>query len=253
MKRSPTVPARLLLLSLALALAPALTGDASAAGIPPSFSAIYEVQRALFTVGRTRVVFSRPSAERYVYSSRSVTTGLAALFRDTRVNERSEGRITDTGLRPERYRYERTGSEARSGELRFYWDDGQVVNDVGGRPWRLDIPPDTKDRVVGSVQLMHDLAAGERELRYPVADGGRLRTYRFNVTGRERVDSALGELEALRVVRTDDDGPGTTVLWCAPSLSFLPIRIEHSDPEEGDYTMTLERVDFRRPGSANQR
>lgn len=236
-----------------LLLAAVLLNGMAAAGVPPAFEATYQVRHGLFTIGETRVAFSRPAPARYVYRSRSVATGLVALFSDTRVDERSEGRLTEGGLRPERYRYERSGDDARHGELRFYWEDGQVVNDVGGHAWRMDIPPDTRDRVVGSVQLMHDLDTGKRTLSYPIADGGHLRTYHFRVTGRERVESGVGELEALRVVRTDADGPARTVLWCAPALHYLPLRIEHSDPEEGDYTMTLQQVEGLDPATANQR
>ncbi|MBA1147042.1 DUF3108 domain-containing protein [Ectothiorhodospiraceae bacterium WFHF3C12] len=227
---------------LSILLLLSASAGARAGDIPPPFTAVYNVQRGLFTVAQTRVAFSRPSDGHYRYRSRSEASGLAALFRDAEVHERSEGLIVERGLRPLRYTYRRTGDEARAGELRFYWEDGQVVNDVGGHPWRLDIPPGTRDRVVGSLQLMHDLSAGERELSYHVADGGRLRTYHFRVDGRERLDTGLGELQTLRVVRTDADGDGRTVLWCAPSLHYLAVRIEHSDPEEGDYVMTLKEL-----------
>lgn len=220
----------------------ALSGVLHARQAPPPFEAVYSVQRGLFSVAETRVVFSRPADGRYVYRSRSRATGLARLFRDAQVRERSEGWIVEGGFRPARYRYRRTGDAPREGELRFYWEDGQVVNDVGGHPWRLDIPPGTRDRVVGSLQLMHDLAAGERKLVYPVADGGRLRNFRFRVTGRERIETAIGELETLRVVRTGGEADDRTVLWCAESLHFLPVRIEHRDNQEGAYAMHLERV-----------
>jgi hypothetical protein len=211
-------------------------------GVPQPFSATYVLQRGLFNVAQTRVELQRPGAGRYVYRTHSYATGIAALLGGGGIRERSEGTVTEDGLRPTRYRYRRSGDETRDGELRFYWDDGQVVNDFGDHPWRMDIPPDTKDRVIGTVQLMYDLAAGRDSLEYPVADGGRLRTYRFEVDGEETLNTDLGRFETLRVIRTDAENRSRTILWCAKALHYLPVRIDHTDAGEDDYRMELEKV-----------
>jgi len=231
------------LLILALLSAAAAAESDPAAEVPPPFTATYSVDHGVLEVGKTHVEFRRPTPGRYHYRSHSYTVGVADLFYGDEVRERSDGVVDGSGLRPLVYRYRRTGSREREGELRFHWEDGEVVNDVGGHPWHMDIPRTAKDRVVGSVQLMTDLARGERSLVYHVADGGWLRTYRFKVKGEGEVDTGLGSFHALKVVRKEEDGNSRTVLWCAPSLHYLAVRIEHHDREEGDYTMELEKLE----------
>lgn len=232
-------PGRLVCLILLLLAAQRSGGEDA---VPQPFSATYTLQRGFFSVAEMRMEFRRPGAGRYVYRTHSYATGIATLFGGAEVRERSEGTVNEDGLRPVLYRYRRSADKTRNGELRFYWDDGQVVNDFGDHPWRMDIPRHTKDRIVGTVQLMHDLAAGRESLEYPVADGGRLRTYRFEVDGEATLRTDLGRFETLRVIRTDAEDRSRTILWCAKALHYLPIRIDHTDAGEDDYRMELEKV-----------
>ncbi|KAB7623205.1 DUF3108 domain-containing protein [Alkalilimnicola sp. S0819] len=226
---------------LGLLLICALTSPAGA-DAPPAFHAVYEVSRGGFTLGRAEVNFQRLGARRYHYHSLTQPTGLAALFFRAEVEESSHGLLTEQGPKPLRYEYIRRGRDARHAVLRFDWEQGEVVNDIGERPWRMPIPPDALDRLVSPLQLMHDLRQGERELVYPIADGGKLKTYRLRIDGEEMRETAVGTFRTLRVVRVEDSDKRTT-LWCAPELGYLAVHMEQQEEGESTVRLSLRRLD----------
>lgn len=234
------------------ALTVAIGGAAADTGVPPSFEARYELRKGPLTLGEARLRFERQGDGRYRYRMHTRPVGVTRLVYSAEVREVSEGRIVAGGFRPDRYRYERTGDDrAREAELRFNWGDGEVVNDVADRPWRMGIPPDTLDRVVSPLQLMHDLAAdgAEDPLTYRIADGGELKTYRLEVEGRETVSVPAGRFEALRIVRHDTDSDRETRLWCAPELGYLAVQVEQHEDGERNFHLVLadvEGIDYER-------
>lgn len=67
----------------------------------------------------------------------------------------------------------------------------------------------------------------------------------FKVTQREKIDTPLGELNALHVVRMPppDSKDQQLDIWLAPSLEWYPARVRFSE-EEGDYIeQTLQKVE----------
>ncbi|RFA30428.1 hypothetical protein CAI21_04960 [Alkalilimnicola ehrlichii] len=232
---------RQLLGGLLIGLIGLFLSDALAA-LPPEFSARYRVSLGSITVGEARLELEHLPDDRYRYRSVSRPTGITGLFYRREVSEYSEGKVTDSGLQPERYYYERRGRGSRNVELRFDWEKGRVINLVADDRWQMKIPPDTMDRLVSQLQLMDDLKNGTSELEYRIADGGLLRTYRLTVEGRETLHTRLGEFETLRVTRqqTEDDSRATT-FWAAPALNYLPVRVDHRERNDA-YRMTLDEV-----------
>lgn len=235
---------RRLLLALTLLLATA--GAAAEFTAPPDYRAEYELNKGPLTLGRATLEFQRLAGERYLYRMYTRPTGMASLFYDDRIHEHSRGRITADGFRPERYVYRRSGDDkAREAELTFDWEANEVFNDVGDHPWHLDIPPDTLDRVVSPLQLMHDLAErGDRDtLTYRIADGGKLKTYTLSIAGEETVDTPAGRFRTLKVVRRDEDGERETRLWCAPALGYLAVKVEQWEEDDGTVELLLREVE----------
>ena len=230
----------------ALSAGPVLTASAGAAA-PPDFQARYELSRAGFTVGRSDLRFSRPFPKRYDYALHTRATGMARMVLKSEVLESSRGRITADGFRPDVYRYVRRGDErARRAELRFDWYAMEVVNDIAEYPWRMAITPDTIDRVISPLQLMHDLAErdpDEATLVYRIADGGRLKTYQLQVEEREWVTTPAGRFEALRIRRRDPDSDRETLLWCAPQLHYLAVQIEQYENGSRNFRLRLAEVE----------
>lgn len=229
-----------------------LTASASstepAAETPPAFSARYDVRKAGLTLGHAELRFRRPADSRYLYRLSIRPGRLAGLFYSSTVREMSIGRIQSDGFRPDVYRYNRSGGDDdRQAELRFDWDTLSVVNDIEARPWRMDITPDTIDRVISPLQLMHDLADRDidedDELVYRIADGGQLKTYVLRIGDKAMVETPAGRFEALRIRRSDTDSDRETTLWVAPSLQYLAIQVEQREDGDRNFRMVLSAVD----------
>ncbi len=232
--------------ALSAATAVALcAGAASASGLPERFDASFVLSADGIEVGQTRWLLEPAGDGRYLYRSHSETVGIAKLMRHERIEERSEWRFDDTGrVQPLHYAYSRSGDRrARNVSVEFDWDDGRVLNTLNGHTWSMELKRGTLDKLVYLLALMHDLSEGARATRYAIADGGRLKQYQLVVVGEERIDTVLGPLEALVVERRrDGEEEGTTRVWCAPALRFLPVQVEHRE-EDGVVRLTLTRIE----------
>ncbi|RZU98994.1 DUF3108 domain-containing protein [Spiribacter vilamensis] len=227
-------------------LAGAASGAEPAVEAPPAFSARYDVRKAGLTLGHAELRFRRPTESRYLYRLSIRPGRLAGMFYSSTVREMSIGRIQPDGFRPDVYRYNRSGGDDdRRAELRFDWDTLSVVNDIEARPWRMDITPDTIDRVISPLQLMHDLADldGDDELVYRIADGGQLKTYVLRVGDKTMVETPAGRFEALRIRRSDTDSDRETTLWVAPALRYLAVQVEQREDGDRNFRMVLNTVD----------
>ncbi len=141
-------------------------------------------------------------------------------------SQQSTGRLTDTGLVPERFadksRSERAAHfEPEQGRIRF-------SNNAPDAPWL----PGTQDRLSVFFQLAAWLNArpdGLREgqrLSLPVAGTSGAAQWQLLVQALEPLDLPAGRWEALRVeVLPQKTFDQRIELWLAPQLDHLPVRI----------------------------
>lgn len=230
-------------LSIGLVLTSVLLSSSALAQSPPDFTAYYGVEKAGLTMGRATLRFRQPVPGHYDYRLRTTAVGVARLLVSSEVIERSRGKIVESGFQPTTYHYERRGDDkARRAELRFDWQALEVVNDVAAYPWRMDITPDTIDRVISPLQLMHDLATrdpDEERLIYRIADGGRLKTYALTIEGEQTIETPAGRFRALHIRRRDTDSDRETHLWCAPELNYLAVQVEQWEDNELNFRLAL--------------
>lgn len=227
---------------LALAWLLALAAGAALASPLPDFEVQYSLRYEDVRVGEAVYRLAR-QGDSYLYESRSRPVGIAAWFRKDRVQEHSQWVWHEERIRPLQYLYRRTGGRSdRDAELIFDWDALQVENRVEGHPWQMDIPPHALDKMVVTLVLMHDLARGLRDVEYAIADGGKLKTYRFKVVGEERVETPAGSFDTLKLERMRDDNKRYTALWCAPELHYLPVKLLQREDDDRIITSELRSV-----------
>lgn len=196
-----------------------------APGTPQKFHVSYELRHNSMLMARMERSLQPGEDGTWIYESRSSPAGLIAAVRSDRIVESSVWRTADGRPQPLRYQYHHTGRrENRHVELTFDWNKGTVMHTINGSPWSMSIPAATLDKLLYQYTLMLDLQNGAQELRYQVADGGGLKTYRFERLGNETVKTPLGRIETVKLQRVE--GGYRTTIWCAPRYGYMPVRVE---------------------------
>ncbi|MCC7414285.1 MAG: DUF3108 domain-containing protein [Gammaproteobacteria bacterium] len=226
-------------LPLVLVLAAAAASPAAHAELPETFTAQYTLSVNGLHVAHMTRALRRIDADLHVFSSRTRAAGIAKLFRGDRVEEESRWRPDGAKVEPVQYRYSQTGGrKQREVTVRFDELSGRIATTVNDQTWHMDMVPGVLDKLVYQLVLMIDLAAGERTLEYRIADGGRIKIYHLEVTGTEHLRTPAGEFDAIRIVRRKSNSARETVIWCAPRLHFLPVRVDYRE-KNGDLTSAV--------------
>lgn len=215
-----------------------------AAPMLPEFEARYSAYKGNLRIAES-VVRLRRLGSTYVYSSVTAPVGLLALFRQDEVSERSVWTPHGGGIRPLEYHYlHKRSDKNRDVALHFDWQEGEVANTVQGHTWTMDIPDGTLDKFSVQLAVMLDLRRDDATLRYQVADGGKLKQYRFRRLGTERVKTPAGEFDTMKLQRLRRrDNDRETFLWCAPTLDYLIVRMEHVEDDGSEFHMELDRLE----------
>ena len=193
------------------------------------FNAIYTVKRNGFGLGSINRSLSLQADNSYIFESYTQTGKMIALFYKDKITERSHWQFIDGRPRPTQYIYHRRGGKReRHVELQFDWKKQRVTNIINSDPWRMQVPPDTQDKLLYQITIMQDLA-DKKALEYTIADGGKLKNYAFEIIGSETIKTGLGHLETIKIKRINDKR--NTTIWCAPSRNFFPVRIRQKEKD----------------------
>ena len=115
-----------------------------------------------------------------------------------------------------------------------------VKNQVEGSLWEMEIPTGTIDKLASQLGVMLALRQDKVDVTFKVADGGRLKEYRFKVIGEETVEVPAGTFETVKITKLRDNKDRVTYVWCAPALNYLPVRIWQQEPDDAAYSSELE-------------
>ncbi len=158
-------------------------------------------------------------------------------------NESSQFEIVDGRIRPLSYNYYRKSfGRKKTAQLTFDWDNAQVHNNTQNKPWSMPIDTPTYDKISYQLQLQLDLKAGREDLRYQIADGGHLKTYHFVRQAEETVKTPAGSFKAVKVLLEKESSDRTTLIWFAPELDYLIVKLSQKDNDERHVEMLLKKV-----------
>jgi len=210
----------------------------------PDFSANYAVKLNGLQAGELKRNLSTDLNGIRTFTSVTQAKGIFAFFKPDLVEETSTWQSHNSEIRPNTYLYQRTGGKKdKYLSLNFDWQKNQVHIDDHKHPWTLNIEESTLDKLVYQLNLMSDLAANKTQFSYRIADGGKLKTYKIDILDTEMVTTPLGKIEAIKLIRHRAKSKGRqTILWCAPGLNYLPIKLEHTEKGGSVFTAVLRRL-----------
>lgn len=176
--------------------------------------------------GEVRLLWQREGDARYTLASLLTSAGMQWLA------QRSEGLIVshmppadEVWLRPQRYSEQRAWRQAQHTQID--WAAGTVVLEDSVQ---ASTQPGMQDRISALMQLslrfrqQPDAPA----IEFAVASRSRVARYRFARHESGSIKLPMGEVEAVRFERVDDDGDAIEV-WLAPAHCALPVRVRWRD------------------------
>ena len=222
-----------------------LLSFSSHAELPGSFTASYNLHYDDLKIGIMERKFTHNKDGSGTFESNGKLTGLAALFRKDKITESSRWEAREGQLRPVAYSYARSGGDKEKSEKHlFNWQNNKVSSSTPDGNKEQDLKTGLLDKLLYQLAMM-EVTEPEAGLSYDLIDGTTLKTYQFEFQGEETLSTPLGKLKTVKFqrIRTkDDESKRSTILWCAPSLHYLPVRVDNVDRKGHLTSIVIKKV-----------
>jgi hypothetical protein len=194
------------------------------------FDVVYNVFRSGMKVAKMKRKLSRMPHESVLYSE-TKTTGLISLFKKVHIIEKSVWKTVNGKLMPQIYEYQNSRND-RDVIVKFDWENKLITNSVNGESWNMPTEEGILDKLLYQYSIMIDLMQGKSDLVYRIADGGREKTYTFETVGEEIINTPLGKLRTIKLIRKRSDSDRQSIFWSAPEMNYLPVKLLIIDDDE---------------------
>ncbi|WP_230411936.1 DUF3108 domain-containing protein [Denitromonas iodatirespirans] len=187
-------------------------------------------------------------ARRYRMESLVETTGLAAILKNFRYLQRSEGALTTQGLRPERFSVDQRGKPLQAAV--FDWAKGEVRIDRGDSKRQAPLGAGDQDVLSIGHQLAQP-AARQTPFELTVVNNKSAAVATVRDLGEAVVSLPLGELPTRHFSVRSEDGKVKIDLWLASASHNLPVRIRVENGKGDVLDQQAERVELGAPRSGS--
>jgi hypothetical protein len=197
---------------------------------PTEFNAVYDVYRSGMKVAKMQRSISIKDDGDLLYHSETNLTGIASFVRKDKIIEQSVWQLEEERIIPLEYVYQHTGiKQERNVVVTFDWEDMQITNSVNGSSWKMPAEEGVLDKLLYQYSIMQEMKAGKTRFTYLIADGGKEKLYKFEAVGEEVIETPLGNLRTIKVVRHREDTDRKSTFWSAADYDYLPVKLENID------------------------
>ena len=194
---------------------------------PPAASSMTVSHKVLWNGVQVAVVkeqFEKRDG-RYHIVSKSDPVGLFALAQRRPATLTSSGRVSEGGRQPERFEGGRGADDARRVSAEFDWAGERLTFTHDGKSERVALPAATQDRLSIMYQFMFFSYEGRREIDFPMTNGRKLDHYRYVITHDVEIDTPLGRMKTLHLVKQRAPDDTQTEVWLSPQHHHLPVKL----------------------------
>lgn len=211
--------------------------------VPGFFEVNYTLYSNDMEVGLMERRFFQKEDGKYAFRSESKTTGFIALLKKVHILEVSNWDFIESSFTPLHYTYNRTkGKKKRDVEINFNWDKQKIVNRVNDSTWHMQTQAGVLDKLLYQLTIMSDLKSGVIPESYFIADGGKIKEYKFEHITDEVIKTPLGEFNTIKLARHKLNSKQETYLWCAYDLDFLPVKVINTEKDDRLSTAIIKSI-----------
>jgi hypothetical protein len=213
-------------------------GDLSA------FEVEFEVGNNLINAGTASLLLEQKE-DLWHYSLTTKPRGVFKLAGKGNISEVSTFKLVTnndlTELQPQTYRFRQDKERRRAVDATFDWNSRTIEHTYRGNDVTETFTDPILDRLTVTLLIMNALRHDFQTTELPIFDTGRIKAVEFVYMGPEELKTRLGTIETLRVInRNATGGSRETTTWFAPSLDYLPVKIEHR--KRGDLVARLSLI-----------
>lgn len=210
---------------------------------PPSYVDMdYDLSRGGDSgrIGVVHVLYNKQRDGSYKLRSETKAQGLAALFVSGELIQTSSGMVTEHGLQPAHFAYEFGNNSDKHQYADFDWTAGQLTMHTSKGDKTVPLPGNAQDLLSFMYQYMFVPPLLEMELS--VTNGKKLSHYVYTFEGEESVNTGLGDLRSLHIVKKNGESEEKTELWLAIDHHYLPIKIRKTEKDGKSYEQLVTRL-----------
>lgn len=161
----------------------------------------------------------------YRLMSETKPVGLAALIQRQPLYFSSTGRIASGGLQPTLFEARRNANEAPQVSAEFDWPQKQLILKHQGKTESVSLPPGTQDRLSVMYQFIFLPPDRIRKLDFPMTNGRKLDQYQYRLAGEVEIDTGMGRLKTLHLVKQREPGDTVNEVWLSPRHQHFPVKL----------------------------
>jgi hypothetical protein len=220
-----------------------LAAAGSTAAAPTTVTAGYDVFRDHLYIGAVKEIFEK-TGDRYSIVSEINPTGIAALFRG-KEKLTSSGTITHAGLRPQKFTAERSDDSTKNVAAIFDWDAGLLRMSFDGLEQTAPLTGGTQDRVSVMYQFLFLKLKQASKLNFAMTNGKKIEPYRYRLVGNEMINTSLGKLHTLHLVKEREAEDNSVEVWLARDRHLFPVKLLIVENDGTRFEQTIAQLEFK--------
>lgn len=171
--------------------------------------------------------------------------GLLAFVQRQPLKFSSTGELTRDGLRPLQFEARKSAGEQPQVTAEFDWVQGQVMLRHDGKAESLPVAPGTQDRLSIMYQFMFLPLERTRQVEFAMTNGRKLDRYRYRVTPEVELDTPLGRVKTLHLVKQRAPGDTVTEIWLSVQHRHFPVKLLIIEKDGRRYEQIIQSLEFR--------
>ncbi len=225
---------------LALVAAWSLSAKASADELKP-FEVSYNWIWHGMTVAASTLRLQRQD-DTWIYTSSSTPRGIGRVFSE-RPKQESVLKVTAQGVEPISYKADDgTSSTKRDADVRFDWEHKRATGVYEDTHVDMPISPGIQDDLSVQIALMVELLRGHKPETFSLLSGNSVREYHYSREGEETLSTPMGRIATIIFSAQKQNSPRVTRFWCAPSLGYIPLRVQQKRKDDVEWTMQVQQA-----------
>jgi hypothetical protein len=192
--------------------------------LPAQLSIEYELRSSLVD-GRADFVWRRNGSKYEIDGSVEANGFLATMFVG-RIEQSSQGDVTESGLKPSRFSLKRGETVAEYAE--FQWPNNKIRHQRSKGEHVQDLTENPQDLLSFLFQFAYEFPeklATPGKVTFSITNARKLDKYEFRVVGNETLNLPIGPANTVHVIRQTGDPTETYEAWLDRDNYYLPVKL----------------------------